>query len=131
MELFWKTAAGILMAAVLIITVEKQEKDMALLLTMAVSVMAAMAGLRLLKPVIVFFYQLEELGDLRSGVLNILLKATGVGLVSELASAICRDSGNIALAQTVKMLGIMAMLSLSVPVFETLLELIQMILGEI
>lgn len=131
MELFWKTSAGILMASVLILAVEKQEKDMALLLTMVVSAMAAMAGLTFLKPVIVFFYQLEELGDLRSGVLDILLKATGIGLVSELASGICRDSGNSSLAQVVKMLGIMAMLSLSVPILETLMDLIQTILGEL
>ena len=131
MELFWKASAGILMAVLLIVTVEKQEKDIALLLTMLVGAMAAIVGLNFLKPVISFFYQLEELGDLQSGVLNILLKATGIGLVSELTASICKDSGNSSLAQAVKMLGIMTMLSLSLPILETLLELIQTILGEI
>lgn len=131
MDLFWKTSAGVLIAAVLIITIEKQEKDMALLLTMMVSAMAALVGLSFLKPVIAFLYELEELGDLQSGVLNILLKATGIALVSELAAAICRDSGNASLAQAVKLMGIMAMLSFSLPVLETLMELIQTILGEL
>lgn len=131
MDLFWKTSAGVLIAAVLIITIEKQEKDMALLLTMMVSAMAALVGLSFLKPVIAFLYELEELGDLQSGVLNILLKATGIALVSEIAAAVCRDSGNISLAQAVKLMGIMAMLSFSLPVLETLMELIQTILGEL
>lgn len=131
MDLFWKTSAGVLIAAVLIITIEKQEKDMALLLTMMVSAMAALVGLSFLKPVIAFLYELEELGDLQSGVLNILLKATGIALVSELGASICRDSGNTSLAQAVKLMGIMAMLSFSLPVLETLMELIQTILGEL
>lgn len=119
------------MAAVLIITVEKQEKDIGLVLTMTVSVMAALAGLTLLKPVLAFLYQLEELGDLQAGVLNILLKATGIGLVSELAAGICRDGGNTALAQAVKTLGVMTILSLSLPILETLIALIQTVLGEL
>ena len=131
MELFWKASAGILIAVLLIVTIEKQEKDIALLLTMLVSAMAVIVGLNFLKPVISFFHQLEELGDLQSGVLDILLKATGIGLVSELTSSVCRDSGNSALAQACKILGIMAMMSLSLPILETLLELIQTILGEI
>ena len=131
MDLFWKTSAGVLIAAVLIIAIEKQEKDFALLLAMMVSAMAALVGLSFLKPVIAFLYELEELGDLQSGVLNILLKATGIALVSELAAAICRDSGNASLAQAVKLMGIMAMLSFSLPVLETLMELIQTILGEL
>ena len=131
MDLFWKTSAGVLIAAVLIIAIEKQEKDFALLLAMMVSAMAALVGLSFLKPVIAFLYELEELGDLQSGVLNILLKATGIALVSELGASICRDSGNHSLAQAVKLMGIMAMLSFSLPVLETLMELIQTILGEL
>lgn len=131
MDLFWKTSAGVLIAAVLIIAIEKQEKDFALLLAMMVSAMAALVGLSFLKPVIAFLYELEELGDLQSGVLNILLKATGIALVSELGASICRDSGNASLAQAVKLMGIMAMLSFSLPVLETLMELIQTILGEL
>ena len=131
MDLFWKTSAGVLIAAVLIIAIEKQEKDFALLLAMMVSAMAALVGLSFLKPVIAFLYELEELGDLQSGVLNILLKATGIALVSELGASICRDSGYTSLAQAVKLMGIMAMLSFSLPVLETLMELIQTILGEL
>lgn len=119
------------MAAVLIITVEKQEKDIGLVLTMTVSVMVALAGLTLLKPVLAFLHQLEELGDLQAGVLNILLKATGIGLVSELGAGICRDGGNTALAQAVKTLGVMTILSLSLPILETLVALIQTVLGEL
>lgn len=131
MVLFWKTAAGILIAVVLVLAVGKQEKDIALLLTMAVTIMAALAAFTYLEPVLDFLYRLEQLGDLQSGVLGTLLKITGISLVTELAGMICRDSGNSALAQGMQLLGSSVILSLSLPILETLLNLIQMIMGEL
>lgn len=131
MAVFWKTAAGILMAVVLVLAVGKQEKDLALMLTMAVCVMAVGAALSFLEPVISFLYRLEELGDLQSGVLEILLKIVGIGLVSEIAEMICKDSGNASLARGMELLGSAVILSLSLPILETFLDLIQRILGEI
>lgn len=131
MVLFWKTAAGILIAVVLVLAVGKQEKDIALLLTMAVIIMAALAAFTYLEPVLDFLYRLEQLGDLQSGVLGTLLKITGISLVTELAGMICRDSGNSALAQGMQLLGSSVILSLSLPILETLLNLIQMIMGEL
>ena len=131
MAVFWKAAAGILTAVVLVLAVGKQEKDLALMLTMAVCVMAVGAALSFLEPVISFLYRLEELGDLQSGVLEILLKIVGIGLVSEIAEMICKDSGNASLAKGMELLGSAVILSLSLPIFETFLDLIQRILGEI
>ena len=124
MAVFWKAAAGILTAVVLVLAVGKQEKDLALMLTMAVCVMAVGAALSFLEPVISFLYRLEELGDLQSGVLEI-------GLVSEIAEMICKDSGNASLAKGMELLGSAVILSLSLPILETFLDLIQRILGEI
>ena len=131
MVLFWKTAAGILIAVVLVLAVGKQEKDVALLLTMAVTIMASLAAFTYLEPVLDFLYRLEQLGDLQSGVLGLLLKITGVSIVTELTAMLCRDSGNGALAQGMQLLGGAVILSLSLPILETMLDLIQMMMGEL
>ena len=131
MVLFWKTAAGILIAVVLVLAVGKQEKDIALLLTLAVTIMASLAAFTYLEPVLDFLYHLEQLGDLQSGVLGLLLKITGVSIVTELTAMLCRDSGNGALAQGMQLLGGAVMLSLSLPILETMLDLIQMMMGEL
>lgn len=131
MALFWKAAAGILMAAVLVLAVGKQEKDLALLLSMAVCVMTVMTAFYFLEPVISFLFRLEEMGDLQSGVLGTLLKIVGIGLVSEIAEMICRDSGNTSLAKGISFLGAAVILSLSLPILETLVALVQSILGEL
>lgn len=129
--LFWKTAAGILIAVVLVLTLEKQQKDLALVLGMSVCVMAGIAAFTLLEPVLDFLYRLSEFGPFQQDVLEILLKIAGIGMVSELAQMICKDSGNSALAHGMQLLGSATILLLSLPVLETMMELIQQILGEL
>ena len=102
-----------------------------LLLTLAVTIMASLAAFTYLEPVLDFLYRLEQLGDLQSGVLGLLLKITGVSIVTELTAMLCRDSGNGALAQGMQLLGGAVILSLSLPILETMLDLIQMMMGEL
>ena len=52
MEQYFKGAAGILLAAVLGLALQKQEKDLSAVLTAAVIAMAAVLMLRLLEPVL-------------------------------------------------------------------------------
>ena len=129
--LFWKTTAGVLVAVILILALGKQEKDLAMMLGMAVCVMAAAAALAILEPVLDFLYRLSELAGIHSDLTETLIKITGIGMVSELARMICADSGNTALAQGMHLMGTAMILLLSLPVLESLLDLMQQILGEL
>lgn len=131
MDGFLKAIAVILTALVLWLCLQKQEKDYALLLSMVVCAMAAALALRSMAPLFALLRQLEELGQLQEGVLEVLLKATGISLVTDLAGMICVDAGNASLEKAVRLLGTVAMLSMAVPVFQTLLSLIQEILGRV
>lgn len=129
MELFWKGTAAALVATVLALMLSRQEKDLALLLTMAGCTFVLMLVVSFLEPVVSFLKRLRDLGDLNSDMLVILLKAVGIGLVAEIAGLICTDGGNVSLGKTVQLLGSAAILWLSVPVLQMLLDLIQRILG--
>ena len=131
MALFWKAAAGVMISAVLVLVIEKNEKDLALLLTMAAFIMTVIAAFALLEPVVGFLKQLENLSNMKSDILGTLLKVVGIGLITEIVAVICQDSGKSSLARGMQLLGSALILSLSIPVFETLLELIQTILGEL
>lgn len=131
MEQFWKAAAAILLTVILGLAVEKREKDVSVLLTMAVCAMAATIGVSYLEPVLDLLRELESLGQLQGGMLGILLKAVGIALIAELAGMICSDAGNASLAKTLQMLASSAILYLSIPIFNALLTLIQEILGEL
>lgn len=129
MELYFKGAAGILLAAVLGLALQKQEKDLSAVLTAAVIAMAAVLMLRLLEPVLELLRQLEQVGNLRSDALELLLKAVGIGLTAEVAGLVCADAGNAALAKMLRLLGTAAILCLSVPMFTALLECITEMVG--
>ena len=129
MELYFKGAAGILLAAVLGLALQKQEKDLSAVLTAAAIAMAAVLMLRLLEPVLELLRQLEQVGNLRSDALELLLKAAGIGLTAEVAGLVCADAGNAALAKMLRLLGTAAILCLSVPMFTALLECITEMVG--
>lgn len=129
MELYFKGAAGILLAVVLGLALQKQEKDLSAVLTAAVIAMAAVLMLRLLEPVLELLRQLEQVGNLRSDALELLLKAAGIGLTAEVAGLVCADAGNAALAKMLRLLGTAAILCLSVPMFTALLECITEMVG--
>ena len=129
MELYFKGAAGILLAAVLGMALQKQEKGLSAVLTAAVIAMAAVLMLRLLEPVLELLRQLEQVGNLRSDALELLLKAAGIGLTAEVAGLVCADAGNAALAKMLRLLGTAAILCLSVPMFTALLECITEMVG--
>lgn len=131
MELFWKTAAAVLLALVLVPTLEKTEKDFSVLLTMAVCAIAAMAAISYLKPVLDLLWQLRDLGDLAGQTLEILLKAVGIGMVAEIAGMICRDAGNGSMGKTMQILASAVILYLSIPLLKGFLSLIQEILGQV
>ena len=122
--------AWVLLAVVLGLSLGKQ-KDIGVLLTMAVCCMVAMIAISYLEPVLDFLRELDTLGDLQGDMLGILLKAVGIGLVSEIAGLVCTDAGNGSLGKTLQMLGSAVILYLSLPIFTAMLELIREILREL
>ncbi len=131
MEGFFRAAAGALIAVVLSLALEKQSKDIALLLSTSVCCMIAAVAVVFFQPVVTFLQSLLSLGNLSASSLAPLLKITGIALVTQLAAMVCTDAGSAALAKALELLGTAVILSLSVPIFTALLELAQKILGEL
>lgn len=131
MEVFLKAAASAILVVILGLSLSEKAKDISVLLSLAGCVMIALAAMGVLQPVLGFFTSLRALGDLDGNLVEILLKAVGIGLISQLAGLICADSGNAALGKALQILAGAIVLWLSIPLFENLLSLIQKILGEI
>ncbi len=130
-ELFWKGAAGTLIAAVLGLALAKQGKDVALLLSVLAGCMVLTAAMTYLAPVMDFFRRLQQAARLDEALLGVLLKAVGISLVAQIAGLICSDAGNAALGKALQILAAAAVLWISLPLLEELLGLIENILGEV
>lgn len=60
--------------------------------------------------------------------LKILLKITGIAILTEFAVSICKDSGETAIANKIDLGGKIIIVSISVPIITSLLELTMQIL---
>ena len=131
MDGFWKAVAVVLISVILGLCLERYGKASAVLLTLfAVSMIAALA-VTYLDPVVDFVKKLHTLGQLDSVMLEILLKAVGIGMVGEISSLVCSDSGHGALGKALQILSGAVILWMSLPIFEKTVEVLQNILGGI
>ena len=131
MELFLQATAAVILAVILGLSLGKQGKDLGILLTVAVCVMVFTVAISFLKPVVDLLESLNETAKLQGGMLQILLKAVGIGLVAEISSLVCSDAGNGSLGKALQLLASAVILWLSIPVFTSLMTLIRQIMGEL
>lgn len=128
MDTFLKTIAGILVAVLLNLCLSKQAKDYSLLLTVLVCCCIAGAAVYYLEQVVSFIQRLNQTAQLDSNALLIILKVVGIGILGEIVTQICADSGNASLGRMLQVLSSAVILWLSLPLFTALIELIEGIL---
>lgn len=128
MDGFFQASGAVLIAVILSLTLGNQNRSFAALLAMAVCAMIMLLGLHYLEPVIEFIQELEAVGKLSEDMVKILLKTAFIGILTEITALLCADSGNISLAQALRLVGSVTILWLSLPVFRGLLNLVQRIL---
>lgn len=121
---YLRWAAVVLIGLILALVLGKQSKEMGLLLTLAVCVLVSIAALGFLEPVTALLRELDRLGQLDGQALSILVKCAGIGILSELAGLLCADAGEGAMGKALSLLSNAAMLWLSLPLIEQLLNMI-------
>ena len=131
MNVFWKTAAGILTAVILWLNLNKSNRDTSVLMSLAACAMAIIASAAFLQPVVSFVKKLQDVGKLDADLVSVVLKVVGVGIVTEIAVLICKDAGNESMGKTLQFVSASAILWMSIPVFEKLLALLDKILGAV
>lgn len=128
MDIFIKTAAGAFFVLVLFVTLSKQAKDMAVILSIGACCMVGVIAFSYLQPVVSFLQSLQEKTGVDSAFFQILIKAVGIALLGETASLICSDAGNSSLGKILQFLSSAVILWLSLPLLEKLLDLLDGVL---
>lgn len=129
MDEFWKTTSLILLTVVLGLSVGKTEKDISAVLGMVALCAAACAAVAILEPVMSYLWELQHLFNLPDELVSTLIKAAGIALAAELSGTVCTDAGNASLGKMLQILGGAVVLSLSVPMFRTLMTMIKEMIG--
>jgi stage III sporulation protein AD len=131
MDIFWKVIGGSLIALVLGLVLKKRNPDVSVLLDLLVCGMLLAIAMVFLSPILDYLKQLAQIGGLDSEKLEILMKATALGLLSQIASMLCTDAGNSALGKGIEIAAACAILWISLPLLTALTDLIKDTLGQL
>lgn len=129
MDIFLKLCAAGLIGLILALFIEKEEKHIAVLMSVVICSMLIAASTEFLQPILKLIRQLQRTAALDSEVLSILLKAVAVSLISEFTCLLCTEAGYSSIGKAIQTTGTMLLLYFALPLFSNLLRLISELLG--
>lgn len=128
---FIQTAASAMIGIILILTIRGKNGEIALLLSIACCCIALFGVVQILTPIRDFIEALMITSQIDTDLIKNLMKILGIGLIGEITSSVCADSGNTAIGKTVQLAATAMILYLSLPLFTALLELVERIMGNL
>lgn len=122
MDVF-KISAFSIVAVLLITTLKSVKKeDFALVATIIASLILFAFVLLKLESITSLLTDLVEKSGINKDYLTLLLKVTGISYIIELATNICKDAGNSAVASKVEMLGKISIVVLTIPILTSVIS---------
>lgn len=117
-------------AAALVTVIRQRAPEHALLLSVAAGVLILLWVIEMGTPLFEQIWTMfENCAGAQSGHVEILFKALGICFVVQIACDACRDLGESAIAAKVELAGKIAVLVLSLPLFEKILAIVANLIG--
>ena len=114
----------VLLVLVLSMTLKKDAPAIAFLLTLTAGILILLRAFDLVGGTMQRFSGLLTQGGITQSLYLPVLKTVGVAVVVRIMSALCRDSGQSALAAKLEIVGAVLALSMCLPLLEQVLELV-------
>ncbi len=124
MSLLIKAAALALAGAVLGLLLRRDAPELALALSVAISLLAAGLAVELCGELKQVAELAREQTGLSPAVVGPVLKCVGVGIVTRLAADLCKDAGQGAIASAVELCGAACAMVTAMPLIKSLLLMI-------
>ena len=120
---------GIAFIALIIIIMLKQYRpEYAIFISILTGILILFLVMDRLTGIINLLQSLANKTYINKSFLSILLKITGIAFLSEFAVSICKDSGEAAIASKIELGSKIIIISMSIPIISSLLEIILKIL---
>jgi stage III sporulation protein AD len=116
-------AVGVL-CAILAITVKKHSPEIALIISIAASILIFTMVLPLLTDLMGTMDYVSTLLDGRQQYISIAIRVIGVAYIAELAASVCHDAGESAIATKVELAGRIIILVMATPVLRDLINIL-------
>ena len=113
-----------LIALIIIIIIKQYRPEFAIYISLVAGVIILAFVIGNLTNVINLLKDISTRSGINNKFLGILLKMTGIAILTEFAISICKDAGENAIASKVEIGSKVIIISLSVPIISNLLEVI-------
>ncbi len=113
-----------LIALIIIIIIKQYRPEFAIYISLVAGVIILALVIGNLTNVINLLKDISTRSGINNKFLGILLKMTGIAILTEFAISICKDAGENAIASKVEIGSKVIIISLSVPIITNLLEVI-------
>lgn len=117
-----------LIALIIIILLKQYRPEFAIYISLLTGVLILLLVMDKLTGIINLLQQLANKTSINSTFLALLIKITGIAFLSEFAVSICKDSGEAAIASKIEIGTKIIIISMSIPIISSLLEIILKIL---
>lgn len=115
-------------ALITIILLKQYRPEFAVYISLLTGVLILILVIDQLAGIINLLQSLASKTSINMSFLSLLIKITGIAFLSEFAVSICRDSGEGAIASKIEIGSKIVIISMSIPIISSLLEIILKIL---
>lgn len=117
-----------LIALIVIILLKQYRPEFAIYISLLTGVLILILVMDELTGIVNLLQSIANKTTINANFLGILLKITGIAFLSEFAVSICKDSGEAAIASKIEIGSKVIIISMSIPIISSLLEIILKVL---
>ena len=120
---------GIGMISLIIIIIIKQYRpEFAVYISIIAGILILAISLQKIGEIVSLIKSISDKAGINGEFLKIILEITGIAILAEFAVSVCKDSGESAIASKIEMGSKVIIISMSIPIISSLLELMLNIL---
>ena len=113
-----------LIALILVIVIKQYKPEFALYISIVAGLIIFFLIMDKLSGIIDLLMNLSNKANINQDFIIILLKITGIAILSEFAISVCKDAGEVAIASKIDFGAKIIMVAISIPIIASLLEMI-------
>ena len=117
-----------LIALIIIILLKQYKPEFAIYISLLTGVLILLLVMDELSGIINLLQTFANKVSINSTFLKLLIKITGIAFLSEFAASICKDAGETAVASKIEIGTKIIIISMSIPIISSLLEIILSVL---
>ena len=117
-----------IIALIIVIVLKQYRPEFAIYVSILAGIAILLISIYRLEEVIELIQSISQKTAINSTFITLLIKITGIAFLSEFAVSICKDSGEGAIASKIELGSKIIIISMSIPIISSMLELMLNIL---